>query len=178
MHIRRAAALAAFLVLGAGVSAQAGPPKDKFAVFTQKDPGFTETITLYADGRYEQKETQSNTLVYHLGSLHSPAFPVPASPGVWGGIRGGEWHLLDREGGISILYKPGGTFPASAVIELKGAMPFGFVWDNQSPFPMRGDRYLEAGLFQVAAPIVQPTRSGILTPGSPLPPLIKPLSSH
>ena len=162
------------LAVGACLSAQAGPPKNKFAVFTQKDPGFAETITLYTDGRYKQEETQSEEKPYRLGSLHKLTLPLPALPYLWGGSRGGAWLLLDKEGGVPLLYKPGESFPATAIIELKSAMPFGFVWDNQSPFGMHGDRYLEASLFQVTAPPVQPARSGILTPGSPLPPLIKP----
>ena len=176
MKTRRSLRLIALMVLGisACFPSLAGPPKDKFAVFTQKDPGFTETVTLYTDGRYKQEETQSEDVPYRLGSLHGPAFPMPALPFLSGGSRGGVWHLLDKEGGIPIPYKPGEEFPATAVIELKSAMPFGLVWDNQSPFGMHGDRYLEAGLFQMTAPPAQPLRSGILTPGSPPPPLIKP----
>ena len=173
MNIRHSLRLIALTVLGlsACLPAPAGPPKDKFAVFTQKDPVFTETITLYTDGRYKQEETQSQAKPYQTGSIHGLTLPY-----LGGASRGGAWLLLDKEGGVPLSYKPGESFPTIAVIELKSAMPFGFVWDNQSPFGMHGDRYLEAGLFQVTAPppSVQPIRSGILTPGSSLPPLIKP----
>ena len=180
MKTRRSPSLIVLPILGisACLPALAGPPKDKFAVFTQKDPGFTETITLFTDGRYKQEETQSEDAPYRLGSLHGPAFPLPALPFLWGGSRDGGWLILDKEGGVPILYKPGEKFPATAVIELKSAMPFGFVWDNQSPFGMHGDRYLEAGLGQMTAPPAQPLRSGVLTPGSPLPPLVKPQSPY
>lgn len=157
MNIRRSVSLIALLGISACLPTLAGPPKDKFAVFTQKDPGFTETITLYTDGKYEQKETQSETAPYRLGSIHGPAFPTPALPYLWGSSRDGAWHLLDKEGGVPVAYKPGDSFPATAVIELKSAMPFGFVWDNQSPFPMHGDRYLEAGLFQITKLTPKPT---------------------
>lgn len=176
MHTHHFISLIVLPILGinASLPASADPPKDKLAVFTQKDPGFIETVTLYTDGRYQQEETQSEDAPYRLGSLHGPAFSMPALPFLWGGSRGGGWLILDKEGGAPILYKPGEKFPETAVIELKSAMPFGFVWDNQLPFPMHGDRYLEAGLFQMTVPPAQPIRSGILTPGSPLPPLIKP----
>ena len=141
-HFTRLIALS-LLAVGACVPALAGPPKDKFAVFTQKDPGFTETITLYTDGRYKQEETQSRDTPYSRNSHHIFGLPDP-----WSKFStGGAWHLLDKEGGVSILYKPGGSLPATAVIELKSAMPFGFVWANQSPRGMHGDRYLEAKLF-------------------------------
>lgn len=151
MHTHHHISLIALSILGIGacLPAAAGPPKDKLAVFTQTDPGFTETITLYTDGRYKQEETQSETASYRLGSIHGPAVPMPAFPGLWGSSRDGAWHLLNKEGGVPVAYKPGDSFPRTAVIELKSAMPFGFVWDNQSPFPMHGDRYLEADLFQL-----------------------------
>ena len=180
MNPRRFAKLAAILVLGACLPTHAAPPKEAFAVFTQKDPGFTETITLYTDGRYEQVETQDAKPLYRAGSLHSP---VAATAGFFEPGRGGTWLILDKQGGVPISYKPGDSFPATAVIELKGAMPFGLSWENQLPYNLHGDRYLQATLFQdtraqsikpAAAPPAQLARRGVIVFGSPLPDLVRP----
>ncbi len=145
------AALAALSFFAACLPAPADPPKDKLAVFTQKDPGFAETITLFADGRYEQTETESAKPLYRAGTRHAPAAPDT-------GIvlpRKFTWRLLDK-GGAPLAWKPGNPFPAAAVVELKDAMPFGFVWENQSPFGMHGTRRLDAALFTLAKPAAAP----------------------
>jgi hypothetical protein len=52
------AAAAALLGLNTVFSAHAGPPKPIVAVFSEDDPQFSETITLYSDGKYQQAETE------------------------------------------------------------------------------------------------------------------------
>ena len=162
MNRRNFAQLIALLALGIStcLAAQAGPPKTPLAAFTQKDPGFTETITLFADGKYQQEEIQETKPLYHAGSLHAPA---ASTSGLSEPARGGAWYLLDKEGGVPISYKPGENFPAGAIIKLRNAMPFGLVWDNQSPFGMHGDRDLEAKLF-LMTPGIKRTGTGSAGP--------------
>lgn len=180
MNTRRFTPLVTLLILGASVPSQAGAPKDPFVVFTQKDPVFTETITLYTDGRYKQEETQSQAKSYRLGSLHKVTLPDPDLPHLWDMVgRGGGWLLLDKEGGVPIIYKPGENFPANAVVELKNAMPFGLSWENQQPDRLHGTRYLEASLFQsIKLQTIKPAgmlaHNGAIVPGSPLPNLVRP----
>ena len=88
------------------------------------------------------------------------------------GSRGGDWHLLNKEGGAEIALKPG-AIPDGAVIELKGAIPFDFVWENQSPEFMHMNRILPAKTFQFTLPPAQAAPSAVIKLGSPLPQIVK-----
>ncbi len=52
------AGVIAALGLGAAVGAYANHPKTVVGVYSQSDASFSETITLYSDGKYQQAETQ------------------------------------------------------------------------------------------------------------------------
>ena len=147
----------------------------KIAVFSQKEAAFSETITLYADGKYKQTEKQTADKPYHVSSSRIPTAPTGSFPDPFSDFsRGGAWHLLDKEGGSEIIYKPGAKLPDTAVIALRGAMPFGFVWENHSPLFLHGDRSLPAKLFEFTPTPAQAADSSIIALSSPLPPLVKP----
>ena len=181
MTFRKCIPVAVLAFCGLTTAAQADAPKAVIAIFSQKDPAFSETVTLYADGSYQQAELQLQAKPYRTASLPAPA---PSGPfvfpdgsvlaGNWRNYkRGGAWHLLDK-GGLPIAFKPGTAVPMSAVVELKSAMPFGFTWDNQLPYNLHGDRVLPANEFQFAAsPAAPPPSPKVLVFGGTLPPLVK-----
>jgi hypothetical protein len=131
--------------------AQAAAPKVIVAVFSQSDAQFSETITLYADGSYQQAETEKKT---HLYGPHSSQIPLPSDPdplGVFGnGKRSGAWRVLDKENGQPLVFKTLAALPKDAVVTLTGVMPFGITWERQPPFQSHGTRTLPAGDFQPA----------------------------
>lgn len=158
--LKLAAGTLAVLSLGAVLSAQADPPKTIVAVFSEEDAQFAETITLYADGMYQQAETEKKATLYRpypvLGPL--PASPVllPLTPDLLKRQRDpkrtGTWRVLDKEGRQPLAFKTLASLPKDAVIEVKGAMPFGLTWERQRPYLLRSDRTLPASDFQPAPP--------------------------
>ena len=150
-----AGALAAS-VLGAAPSASAGRPKVVVAIFTQSDFDFSETITLYGDGKYRQEEKQKEE-PKDAGSRHGfslrDLFLPDLSPALPASLREpkreGTWRTLDKVGGTPVLLKAGSALPPGAVVEMKGAMPFGLTWDNRLPYTLFGDRAVAAGAFKV-----------------------------
>ena len=180
--LRKCIPLAILAFYGLSIAAQADAPKAVVAVFSQKDPAFSETITLYADGSYQQSELQLQAKPYRIAPVHPPIASGPVVfpdgsilAGDWRNYkRGGAWRLLDKEGGLPIAFKPGTSVPVSAVVELKSAMPFGFTWDNQLPYNLHGDRVLPANEFQFAVLPAAPSPSPkVLVFGGALPPLVK-----
>ncbi len=148
--LKLAAGTLVFLSLGAALSAQAGTPKTIVAVFSEDDPQFAETITLYADGKYQQAETEKKTNLYRPNSVHGYGLPAPAGPDIFHDLkRKGTWRVLDK-GGQPIAFKTLASLPKDAVIEVKGAMPFGITWERQLPYFSHGDRTLSASSFQAA----------------------------
>lgn len=151
---------AALSCLGMVLSAQAGPPRSIAAVFSEDDPQFSETITLYADGKYQQAETEKKADLYQKYSVYSGVDPLPnlSSPAlVFSKFerdpkRTGAWRVLDKEDGQPIAFKTLADLPKNAVIEVKGAMPFGITWERQRPYFLRSDRTLPASAFQAAPP--------------------------
>lgn len=135
--------------------AYADKPRSAVALFTQKDYAFSETITLYSDGKYQQAETHREGTPWEVkhpsGSIfHRIFFPEPSLPvHLTEPKRGGTWRVLDKEGGTPIALKAGSGLPLNAVVELKGAMPFGVTWENRSPYSSRDDRTLPTASFQV-----------------------------
>ncbi len=152
MHFRKLAAVAlALFSFGTAVSAQAGPVKTIVGVFSEEDPQFAETITLYSDGKYQQAETVKKTSLYRPNSIHG--LGLPGVPNLLNDLkRNGTWRVLDKEGGQPIVFKTLASLPKDAVIEVKGAMPFGITWEHQSPYFSHGDRTLPASSFQVTLP--------------------------
>ena len=138
---------------GIAISAHADQPKTIIAIFSQKDSVFSETIILYANGKYQQSETQKRTELYRPYSVHGPCFPNPAPPySLQNPKREGTWRILDKAGGLPVAIKMGDGFPENMVVELKGAMPFGMTWDNVLPYTSHGDRVLPTASFQAAPP--------------------------
>jgi len=155
-HTVLAAGALAASVLGAAPSASAGRPKVVVAVYTQSDADFSETITLYGDGKYRQeekpKDEPKDAGLRHGLSLRD--FLLPGPPPVLPAAlrepkREGAWRALDKPGGALVLLKAGSALPPGAVIEMKGAMPFGLTWDNRLPYALFGDRTVAAGAFKV-----------------------------
>ncbi len=150
---RLAAGLLALSGLAAAPGVRAGRPPAVVAVFSQADFSFSETVTLYADGKYRQSETQREvkpprrSLLQNL--LHSDVV-LPAS--LREPKRSGTWRVLDK-GGAPVPLKAGAVLPPDAVVELKGAMPFGMTWDNRLPYGLSGDRTVPTGSFQAAPAI-------------------------
>lgn len=131
---------------------QAAQPKTIAAVFSEEDVQFSETVTLYTDGSYQQTEAEKKTSLFGPHSIHIP-LPGQPPPDVFGnGKRSGTWRVLDKEGGQPIAFKTLTSLPKDAVIEAKGAMPFGITWERQSPEQSHGTRTLPAGEFQPAPP--------------------------
>ena len=150
-----AAVVFAAFGLNAALSANTKQLKNITAVFFQKDPAFSETVTLYADGKYQQSETQ--LAAYPPGTLSQHTiYPTPALS-VWcrNPKREGTWRILDKEGGLPVAIKKGEGLPSNMVVELKGAMPFGMTWDNVLPYTSHGDRVLPTASFQAALPTPQ-----------------------
>jgi len=148
----------ALALLGAAPSASAGRPKVVVGVYTQSDAWFSETVTLYGDGKYRQEEKPKGekggvrpARGFSLHDIFCPDLALPASfreP-----KREGAWRVLDGPGGAPVLLKPaafraGAGLPPGAVVELRRAMPFGLTWDNQSPYGLSGDRAVAAGAFR------------------------------
>ncbi len=139
---------------------QAAPPKTIAAVFSEDDAQFAETITLYADGKYQQAETEKKMDLYEKYSVYSVSGPIQniSSPEPFllksqlDPKRNGTWRVLDKEGGQPIVFKTLTDLPEDAVIEVKGAMPFGITWERQSPVQSHGTRILPASEFQAAPP--------------------------
>ncbi len=159
--IRHCAPLIAFSLFGAVcLPAQAAPPKPIAGVFSQSDPQFSETITLYADGSYQQAETEKRMDLYQKYSVYSGCGPLQniSSPEPFllklqlDPKRNGTWRVLDKEGGQPIVFKTFVDLPEDAVIEVKGAMPFGITWERQFPYQSHGTRILSASEFQPAPP--------------------------
>ena len=160
------AAAATLLGLSAVLSAQADPPKTVVAVFSQEDPQFAETITLYADGQYQQAETEKKASLCRSFSVPSPysvPSPLPASPVLLplpsdllkrerDPKRTGTWRVLDK-GGQTVAFKTLASLPKDAVIEVKDALPFGLTWERQRPYFLHSDRTLPAGAFQAPPPV-------------------------
>ena len=147
-------AAGALAIFSAGTaSAQAAPPRTIVAVLSQEDAGFSETITLYSDGKYQQAETQKKTDFYRGYSLHGTVFGSPVFPvALLQPKKEGAWQVLDRDGGQPIAFKTRAALSKEAVVTLKGAMPFGMVWDNQFPYQFSGTRTLPVSSFQDALP--------------------------
>lgn len=163
----------ACLFVGLSSAVTADTAKSRFAVFTQKDPTFSETVILYSDGKYQQSETQLSTYLRHCYSTADPT-PHSAFPGFGVKIkREGTWRVLDKEGGLPITLKPGASIPNGAVITLKNAMPFGFVWDNQLPYQLHTDRMLPASAFQLEDLPTEASGRKTLVLGTPLTPLVE-----
>ena len=145
---------AALLGLGGASSVHADPPKTIIAVFSEDDPQFAETFTLYADGKYQQAETENKTSLYNPDSVHGCGLPPLAMPDLLHNLkRTGTWRVLDKEGGQPVAIKTLASLPKDAVIEVKGAMPFGITWERQQPFFLHGDRTLPASDFQPPPPV-------------------------
>ncbi len=144
---------AALLLSGSAcLPAQAAPPRSIVAVFSEEDAQFAETITLYADGSYQQVETEKKTSLY---GRHSVSIPLPGetAPSIFGTLkRSGAWRVLDKEGGQPLVFKTLTALPKDTVIEVKGAMPFGVTWERQPPFQFHGTRTLPASQFQSPPP--------------------------
>ena len=152
-----AASLLTVSGLSATASAYAGRPKTVVAVYTQADSGFSETVTLYADGKYQQEEKEKDARPARGPSLHDLLFPAPVIPvSLREPKRVGAWRVLDRPGGallpLNLPLKAGAGLPAGAVVELKGAMPFGLTWDNRLPYALSGDRTVPAASFRATPP--------------------------
>jgi len=152
MHFRKLAAVAlALFSFGTVIAAQAGPAKTIVAVFSEEDTQFAETITLYSDGRYQQAETEKKKSLYRPNSIHG--LGLPGVPNLLNDLkRNGTWRVLDKEGGQPIVFKTLASLPKDAVIEVKGAMPFGITWEHQSPYFSHGNRTLPASSFQATPP--------------------------
>ncbi len=147
------AAAAALLGLGTASFVHADPPKTIVAVFSENDPQFAETITLYAGGKYQQAETEKKTSLYNPDSVHGYGLPPLAMPNLINSLkRTGTWRVLDK-GGQPVAFKTLASLPKDAVIEVEGAMPFGITWERQQPFLLHGDRALPASDFQAPPPV-------------------------
>lgn len=139
--------------VNAATGAHASHPRNVVAVYSQADTSFSETITLYSDGKYQQSETQREANTAPRPSLHTLLFPEPTLPvSLREPKRNGTWRVLDKANGSLISLRAGGGLPPNAVVELQGAMPFGLTWDNRLPFSLRGDRTLPSSSFQVMPP--------------------------
>lgn len=150
--LKLAAGALAVSSFGAALAAQASPPKITVALFSEEDTQFAETITLYSDGKYQQAETEKETRLYGQNSMHDLGFPAILN--LFDNLkRNGTWHVLDKEGGQPITFKTLASLPKDAVIEVKGAMPFGITWERQYPYQSHGDRTLPASSFQAALPV-------------------------
>lgn len=142
--------------LSAAVCAYAGHPKSVVTVYSQRDAGFSETITLYADGKYQQSETREQVSAPPHVSVHDLFFTGPALPAfLREPKRAGAWRVLSKAGGSPISLRAETGLPPMGVVELKGAMPFGMTWDNQLPYSLHGDRTLPTGSFQAMPPKAQ-----------------------
>ena len=150
--LKLAASLIGVFCFSAALTAQASPPKIVVAVFSEEDTQFAETITLYSDGKYQQAETEKEASLYGRKSI--PGLGLPAIPNILFNDlkRNGTWRVLDKEGGQLIAFKTLANLPKDAVIEVKGAMPFGITWERQYPYQSHGDRTLPAASFQAAPP--------------------------
>ena len=134
-------------ILGVALPTQAHQNKTPVAVYHQVETNFSETITLYSNGKYQQSETQH----YAVPSVSSP-FPRPHHSELQ---RGGAWRLLDKEGGSPVVLSAEVRLPKEGVIELKGTMPFGVTWERQQPRFLHSDRTLPATAFQMLPILAQ-----------------------
>jgi len=100
-----------FLFCGCQDTNKKNDAKDAVAFYSYSAGPYSETVALRPNGQYVQTEI---------------AFLK--------GQQAGVWRLLDKPGGSPMaLPASASALPKDAVVELKRAMPFGLIWENQPP---------------------------------------------
>jgi len=120
-------------------------PKNAIAFYSYSAGPYSETVTLWLSGKYLQTLTQKAYKPYTTtggGEAH-----VPAATGKQTGV----WGLLDKPGGMPLpLPITAITLPPNAVVEIKHAMPFGLVFENQPAYAI--DRTIMVSEFRIKKP--------------------------
>lgn len=124
----------ALLLGGCRTPATANAAPDAVALYSYTDGAYAETVSLRPNGQYVQTEN-------------------PAGPHLRGTARNtGAWRLLSKPGGAPIpLPAAAALLPSNAVVELKGAFPYGVLYENNRLLSPR-DRTIPAREFALKKP--------------------------
>ncbi len=120
-------------------------PKNAIAFYSYSAGPYSETVTLWPSGKYFQTLTRKAYKPYTTTG-GGQAY-VPAATGKQTGI----WGLLDKSGGKPLpLPASASALPSTAVVEIKHALPFGLVFENQPAYA--ADRTIMVSEFHIKKP--------------------------
>lgn len=107
-------------------------PKTALAFYSYAAGPYAETVTLWASGKYLQTYTTQPHQPY-LPDRQIIYIPLPQKEITV--KQTGTWQMLDRPGGKPLpLPASASALPSTAVVEIKHALPFGLVFENQPTY--------------------------------------------